>query len=334
MTDETNNIAICPICGNDDFTWDKPIQGNDLSTQDHISGLFGMGADRRDVVLRICDECGNIQAFDESLLPDEDNEDVELSDSLHGWLEYELDLSHGEIMRLVDKHTMLAQGWLASRSSQSTQFKGDGITAIASGQDSSDLNMALGAEFSPFVEDAVIDAEIDKVIAFFKDKKVPWSWWLSPFVQPEDFEDRLKKRGLTTKAHKQTAMILPLPADLPKLNSKVHIEQTNSQSKAQSDWLADNYAKIFIAKDKKEADAPAIISALISSADHPEVPIMVASSKWQGGNIDKAIQTRLIEESDHDDNLAVALIVPSEGLYPYQKMGFVSLFEYQVYHIT
>ena len=346
MTDETQGIQSCPICGNNNFVWDKPLQGEDVSAQDHISGLLGVGADRRDVVLRICNECGNIQAFDESILPDEDDEDAELSDSLHGWLEYELDLSHGEIMRLVDKRTMLAQGWLASRSSQSTQFKGTSIKAVASGQDSPDLNVALGAEFSPFVEDDVIDAEIDKVIAFFKDKNVSWSWWLSPFVQPEDFEERLKKRGLTTKTHKQTAMILPLPADLPKLKPNIQVwlaedsknnpDENHDSDQTQANWLKDEHVKVFLAQVKKDEGKPVSIGALISNDDNATIPIMTVFPQKQTDDIVKAISlyAHMIKEADKDGHVAVALTAPSGGFKVYQEFGFVPLFEYVVYHIT
>ncbi len=66
-----------------------------------------------------------------------------------------------------------------------------GFTIVNTGLHNSSLNAVLDADFTP----AEADRKILEITRYFTEKNLPFSWWISPFDQPDNLAEQLEHHG-------------------------------------------------------------------------------------------------------------------------------------------
>jgi hypothetical protein len=229
-------------------------------------------------------------------------------------------LSWDTAARLADQHTLSVQYWLSSRAPQAKCFEGRGVTATSTGLHVGLLNLALSSHFAPGSDDLVITKEIEAVKAFFADREVPYTWWLSPLATPLDMDVRLQSHGLAPRDYHLPAMIAPLqpPVVWPEFNPNIQVRQAQTLDDLQvastirriafrfpagaaltyfedmaEDWLCGDPARLYVAR-VSDADPFAAIGALIVSEGLPGVYVMATLPEWEHQGLGKALLAHIL----------------------------------------
>ena len=255
------------------------------------------------------------------------------------------------IIEVANKHTLEVQAWLSSRTPKAIQFKGHG-TLVSSGGLPFDLsNLVLGACYPNEVLDETIDAEINSVMEFFEERKVPWIWWLGPDIHPEDMPQRLTAHGLTGNSL-LPAMAASLPVNNVSTNPDVLIWKAGTRSDLEAasnirqsifefsekisfsyfedmetDWLQNDRARLYLARLRD--GPPASIGALIYGNGQPGVYVMTTLPDWERKGLGSAILKRILTDAEMDGQSIIFLTASPKGFPLYQKFGFEHIFDYQ-----
>ncbi|HEX2622261.1 MAG TPA: GNAT family N-acetyltransferase [Phototrophicaceae bacterium] len=274
-------------------------------------------------------------------------------------LSLRLNLPVAEIILRADQHTLEVQTWLASRSPDGARWIGRGVRASSTGIQVPLLNLALGSDFHPDVDDAAIHDEIEAVKAFFAGRQVPWYWWLGATTQPSNIADYLQQHGMAFDRPSLPAMVAQLPAlTLSPENSSITVWQASAlgdliaasmirriafrfpegaalnyfNDMAES-WLTGDVARLYLAR--WQDDPPAAIGALIMGDGSPGVYVMATLPKWRRHGLGKAILARILADaSAMPDRYSMIVLTASRFGFPlYQQMGFVPVFDYAIYHL-
>jgi GNAT superfamily N-acetyltransferase len=270
----------------------------------------------------------------------------------------EIDLTWEQIARRVNEHTLAVQLWLDTRSPNSVQRDGLGVSCGSTGIQVPLLNQALGARYPQDCSLDEVENEIKTVQAFFEELGVPYYWWLSPFCQPENMSSLLEKHGLTGEGN-------PLPAmgafltyqDGPSIDPEITVWEAEGVEdlkvaslirrigfrfpegigldyfEAMPDsWLdPDGPAHLYLAR--LGDGPPAAIGALIYGADMPGVYVMATLPEWQRKGLGKAILTRIMDQAAaREDGRIIGLTASPIGFELYSRFGFKHLFDYCIYH--
>ena len=262
-----------------------------------------------------------------------------------------LNISLEQIVDITNRHTLVVQAWLSSRTPNARQFKGIGVTVSSGGLPFDLSNLALGAYYPPTISDEQIDEEIEATKRFFSERNVPWIWWLGPNTQPPDMLQRLKEHGLTGNSP-LPAMVATLPSKRISLNPDVTVWQANDRSDLEAashirraafdfpysipfsyfedmegDWLRGDPARLYLAR--VENGPPASIGALIMGEGYPGVYVMTTMQDWRRKGLGKAILNRIMEDASTNGHQMIMLTASNQGFPLYQKFGFEHIFDYQ-----
>ncbi len=262
-----------------------------------------------------------------------------------------------ELARLADKHTMAVQAWLSTRAPQAKRFEGIGVIVGRSGLAVPLLNLALGSDYPPGINDDVLAAEIEAIKAFFADRGVPWYWWLGPHLRPPDMAQRLERHGLTFDPPPLPALVAPLPAQFSPLNPDVKVWLAASRADLEAastirriafrfpdgvaldyfeamadDWLNGEPARLYLAR--LGDGPPATICALIMGAGLPGVYVMATLPEWRRRGLGKAILARILSDAAADGHSLIALTASRFGYPLYRQFGFEHIFGYSIYRLV
>jgi hypothetical protein len=136
--------------------------------------------------------------------------------------------SRSDMVEIVNQHTLTVQAWLSSRSPNAQIFEGRGIKACSTGIKVPLLNLALGCDFPPELQDDEIGAEIEAVKDFFAKRGVRWFWWMSAFPRPAHIGRITEKHGLEYDAPPLPAMAASLlqdPKSYPVIPKNIQVWQ-------------------------------------------------------------------------------------------------------------
>lgn len=259
-----------------------------------------------------------------------------------------------QVARLTHDHTMAVQAWLPTRTPRATRFEGVGVTAGCSGISVPLLNLALGSDYSPGMDDGEVAAEIEAVKTFFTDRGVPWYWWIGPFPRPSDIVSRLEQHGLTYDHPPLPAKAARLPARFPELNPEAQTWLAESREDLEAastirrvafgfpegvaldyfeamadDWLRGDPARLYLAR--LGDGPPAAIGALIIGAGIPGVYVMATLPEWGRRGLGKAILARILTDAAADGHDLIALTAGVKGYPLYRQFGFEHIFDYAIY---
>jgi len=261
------------------------------------------------------------------------------------------------IVRLVNRHTLAVQAWLASRSPQGTCFEGLGTTVSSTGLQVTLLNQALGSHYPPGTPGQEIDAEVERVKAFFAERDVPWYWWLGPDTQPVDMPARLERHGLALEPPPLPAMVAELRGQgaAPGEGIRVWKAATAADLQAAStirrrafqfrlgaaldyfeamadDWLRGDPARLYLAS--LGDGQPAAIGALIMGAGLPGVYVMATLPEKARQGLGKAILTRILGQAREEGHRIIALTASDIGFGLYRQFDFQHVFDYLLYRLA
>ena len=258
-----------------------------------------------------------------------------------------------QVAYLTDRHTMVVQSWLASRSPHAERFKNEGTVISSTGLNASILNAALGAEFSGDVSNAKIREVIESVQDYFAKRGVPWRWWLGPFAQPSDMSRRLKQTGMK-ELFRLAGLAAALPVKLPAINPEVRVRLATDKKDLQEasrirreafkfapraashyfedmadDWLCGDPARLYVGQI---SDGPvAGIGALIMGEGVPGVYVLATLPEWERRGIARGILTRILLDAEAEGHQLMVMTAGSEASPLYWKFGFEPIFEYTLY---
>lgn len=264
-----------------------------------------------------------------------------------------------EVARLTDRHTRAVQAWLSSRAPQAKRFNGLGVTASSTGLAVSLLNLALGSDFPAGTREQAIADEIETVKAFFIQRNVPWSWWMSPFPQPPDIGLRLEQQGLIFDPPPLPAMAAPLPATSPSIPAGINVWQAASQADLEAasqirriafgfpegvaltyfedmatDWLnPTGPARLYLARLGNNGP-PTAIGALIMGADLPGVYVMATLPEWGRQGLGRAILARILAQAAAESYSLIMLTAGEKGYPLYRQFGFEHIFDYNIFSLN
>ena len=258
-----------------------------------------------------------------------------------------------QVARLTDRHTMVVQSWLASRSPCAERFGNEGTKVSSTGLNASILNAALGAEFPSDMSNAEISETIESVQNYFAERGVPWRWWLGPFAQPSDMSERLERAGMK-ELFRLAGMATVLPMELPAINPEVRVRLATDRRDLQEasrirreafkfapgaalhyfedmadDWLSEDPARLYVGQVN---DGPiAGIGALIMGEGVPGVYVLATLPEWERQGIAKGILTRILSDAKAEGHRLMAMTAGREASPLYWKFGFEPIFEYTLY---
>jgi GNAT superfamily N-acetyltransferase len=120
-----------------------------------------------------------------------------------------------EIIVAMERNMVAHMAYAPALLSEAMVLTDNGVTRIDSGFRTDTFNVACGANLPPESADATIHA----VIAWFRDRDQPFSWWVGPASRPLDLAERLSSSGLA-HVEDEAGMIchltaLALPAGPP-----------------------------------------------------------------------------------------------------------------------
>ena len=262
-------------------------------------------------------------------------------------------MSLDEAIRLTDAHTLTVQGWLASRSPNAEKFEGLGVRASSTGYKVQLLNLALGCGFPEQVTEAEISDEIEAVKNFFKQRNVPWYWWMNRNPLPKNIGAILEQNGLKYIAPPLPAMVAPNKQDVrlfPDYPSNIKVWRAASIHDLQmaskirriafgfpegealayfeameSDWLSDESpARLYLA-GLTESE-PVSIGAVIHALGIPGIYVMATLPEYHRKGFGKSILTRLLAEAARSDGKIVALTASKSGAGLYAQFGLKQVF--------
>jgi GNAT superfamily N-acetyltransferase len=265
-----------------------------------------------------------------------------------------------ELIELADNHTRSVQAWLASRSPQAVSFTTCGGIQIAStGIGVRLLNLALGCNFPPEMDEKTILNEIGEVKAFFEDRAVPWLWWMGPNSNPANPRPHLRRCGLSYTPHPLPSMIVPLstPPSFPAIRDEIDVWRARTRADLQaaskirhaafrfpageglmyfedmaSSWLSPaSPATLYLAGNSR--DALAAIGAVVVGAEIPGIYIMATLPEYGRQGFGKVILARLLRHiRQHQPDTEIAVLTASKYGFPlYAQFGFEYLFDYDIY---
>ncbi len=269
--------------------------------------------------------------------------------------------SRGELIQLVERHTLTVQAWLSSRSPGSGKFIGKGVKASSAGFKIPLLNLALGCDFPKENNEEEIKKEVKAVIEFFAKRNVPWYWWMSAQPSPKNIGQILESHGLIYDAPPLPAMIASLSQDkksFPKYDENIRVwracsmtdlraastirriafkfpagEATTYFEDMPSDWLDDSSpARLFLAGENESA--PVSIGAVIEGEGIPGIYVMATLPQRHRKGYGKAILTRLLSEAVSSGHEIIALTASKMGFALYSQFGFYHLFDFDFYSIS
>lgn len=266
-------------------------------------------------------------------------------------------LTWEETARQAHRHTVAVQSWLSSRAPGRAVFTGTGITATSTGIREGLLNLAHSAHFLPGTPDEIVEQEIEAVRAFFRQRGVPFMWWLSPQATPADMGMRLLKHGMELLAYRLPTLVAPLTTftDGPAYEAEIEVWQASSRADLQAastirhtafqfpsgvaltyfedmaeDWLRGAPARLFVARVGHEGP-PVAIGALIMGAELPGVYVMATLPEWEGHGLGKAILTRILQTARDEGHEKIVLTAGARAYSLYRKFGFEHIYEYELY---
>ncbi len=266
-------------------------------------------------------------------------------------------LSWEETVARVHRHTVSVQMWLSSRAPQGAILRGLGVTATSTGIRESLLNLAHDASFPPGTPPEGIEAEIDRIMAFFHERGVPFLWWLSPMASPADMGERLIQHGMVLLDYRLPALAAPLPVSTngPVFDPGIEVWQANGRADLQAssairhaafhfpedaartyfedmeeDWLRSDPARLFLARLGRDGP-PVAIGALVMGEGLPGVYAMASLPHWEGRGLGKAILARILETARSEGHKMIILTAGARAYSLYRKFGFQHIFEYRLY---
>ena len=271
-------------------------------------------------------------------------------------------LSHQELIRITDAHTLKVQAWLSSRSPQAKKFAGRGVQASSTGINLPLLNLALGCNFPEDSSLEDIDKEVQALKQFFAERNVPWYWWMNTEPSPKNIGQILQKHGLTYDAPPLPAMIASLKQDvstLPKYDKSIRVWRATTVNDLRAasairriafrfkerealtyfedmspDWLSDESpARLFLAGSAESSGAAVSIGAVIQGAGIPGVYVMATLPEYHRKGYGKAILTQLLLEASKMEANMIALTASEAGAGLYSQFGFMHLFDFDFYSI-
>ncbi len=259
-----------------------------------------------------------------------------------------------ELIRLADQHTLSVQRWLSTRAPGAVIYRENGVTVTSSGLAVALFNLALGGQFE---DEATVEQEIEAILTFFEERRVPWSWWIGPQVHPPNLLERIERHGATLVGHLPAlAARLPGPV-IGAVDSNVHAWLAASMSDLEAasyirriafrfppgqaldyfqacadDWLAGGraprYARLYLARVGD--GPPAAIGALIMGLGYPGVYVMATLPDWRRRGLGRAIMARLMQDANATGH-ELAFLTASRFGYPlYQLFGFEHVFDYRI----
>lgn len=259
-----------------------------------------------------------------------------------------------DLIHQADVHTRAVQGWLSSRAPQAVRWAGLGVDVASTGLPVPLLNQALSKGYPPQTSEAMIEAEIEQVKAFFAERSVPWYWWLGPNPQPPAIQQQLVKHGLGFDPPALPALLAPLPAPPVDYNPRIRVWRAatladlaaastirriafrfpagavNHYFEAMSaDWLASDPARLYLAG--LEAGAPVGIGALIQGAGVMGIYVMATLPDWGRQGIGKALLTQMLADAAAEGHCLAVLTASRYGYPLYRQFGFEPIFDYQIY---
>ncbi len=268
-----------------------------------------------------------------------------------------LRLSPTELIDRADRHTMDVQAWLSSRSPTAKRFLGQGIRASSTGIHVPLLNLALGAAFPTDAQLSDVDAEIEAVKAFFRERGVPWYWWMGPHPQPTDLPARLEQHEIMCDSPLLPTMVAALKDYVPDAAPSAPPEVRTWRATTLDDlraastirrsafrfpegtaldyfeampesWLNNPDARLYLSA---RGDAPAAIGALIMGAGIPGVYVMASIPVQQRSGLGKAVLRAIMQDAMESGIDMIVLTASSRGFGLYRQFGFVHIFDYQIF---
>lgn len=259
------------------------------------------------------------------------------------------------IARMADTHTRAVQAWLSTRAPGADRLDGVGITAASTGLGVRLLNLALGYEYPAEISDPVIETEIENVKAFFARRGAPWSWWISAQSVRSDFDQRLKRHGLTFNGP-LPAMAAALPVALPELDPNICIRQVATHADLQAasvirraafrfpdgaaltyfedmadDWLEPERSAAWLYLAAVADGPPASLGALIVREGVAGVYVMATLPKWGRRGLGKAILAHILDKAMQQGHRLIALTASRFGFPLYRQFGFEHIYDYAIY---
>lgn len=264
-----------------------------------------------------------------------------------------------ETVEQAHRHTVAVQSWLSSRAPGGVTYKSIGLTATSTGIPVGLLNLVHSADFPVEMPDKVVGEEIESVKAFFQDRDVPFTWWLSPLAAPADIGTRLTQHGMVLSEYHLPTLVAPLITfgTGPDFSSKIQVWQAKSLSDLQAastirrtafrfpvgvactyfenmaeDWLRGDPARLFVACVGDDGP-PVAMGALIMGADLPGVYVMATLPEWEGRGLGKAILTRILQTAREEAHEKIVLTAGARAYSLYRKFGFEHIYEYELYRL-
>jgi GNAT superfamily N-acetyltransferase len=269
-------------------------------------------------------------------------------------------LTWEETAHQAHHHTVAVQSWLSSRAPQGAIFEGKGISATSTGLQEGLLNLAHDARFPSETPPEVVDEEIEAIKAFFRNRGVPFIWWLSPFAAPPHMDEHLPRHGFHLLEYHLPALVAPLSTfdNGPSFDPEIQVWQANSLADLHAastirriafrfpegvartyfeamaeDWLCGAPARLFVAR-VGNAGPPVGIGALIMGAGLPGVYVMATLPAWEGRGLGKALLRRILQTARDEGHAKIVLTAGARAYSLYQKFGFEHLYEYRLYAIS
>ncbi len=261
---------------------------------------------------------------------------------------------NNDTIRIADRHTLVVQAWLSSRSPDAVRFEGKGIKASSTGIKVPLLNLALGFDFPINTTDSAIDREIEDVKRFFAERHVPWYWWMSHQRQPAQIDSFMERHGLVSDRPPLPAMVATLPTLFIPYDPDIQVWQAKTQADLQAaslirrtafrfpegqaldyfeamadSWLSGDPARVYLARVGNEQ--PASIGALIMGEGVPGVYVMATLPEWGRRGLGKAILTRILRDATADGHGLIVLTASRFGFPLYSQFGFKHIFDYDFY---
>lgn len=233
----------------------------------------------------------------------------------------------------------------------------DTIARIYTGLPGPFFNAVHHARFKP----QEVESQVDAVIEYFKQRKIPFSWWIDPTSRPDTLEDVLLSRGFAKDEWAMPAMAIDLRTLDEQLLEKATHRSTATIQPVQTetelkDWL-DIVAKAFeFHPQTVEAfhelhsfhlhrgtasniinfiasidGTPAGASSIIFSTGLAGLYNVATLNEYRGKGIGTAVSIAPLLVAK-DQGYEIGNLQSSQmGFHLYQRIGFKTYFEYKIY---
>jgi len=261
-------------------------------------------------------------------------------------------MTDSDLISLV--HANMIECWTTLSSTEFVQVHSDGDAVfVETPMKDAFLNCVLEANFNP----VGLEKRVDEICAWYKERGIPFCWWLGPQSSPESIEDILSAKKFQYFGE-VVGMVMDSAdlTDAQELSSNIHVEQVNNPDLLDQ-WIKPLKAAFAFSDDGSEIYKN-IFKTCMSSGDDfahfvafiDETPVSSMTVNFgkevaalynsatiesaRGKGICTQLSTRAVQEAVNRGYKQITLQASPMSESIYERVGFKGVSGYKVFLAT